>query len=98
MTGIWLMITGSAHLAGYWDPMQIRVHYFAVLREQRGVSSEVLEIEEGTTMSDLYAQLFGATELAELPVLFALDESYVDREARIHDQAEVCFLPPLGGG
>ena len=78
--------------------MHVQVHYFAVLREKRGTSVEALEVEEGTTMAGLFALIFGDSELAALPVMFALDQSYVTGETRIHDRAEVSFLPPLGGG
>ena len=78
--------------------MRIQVHYFAVLREKRGMSMEILEVEEGTTMAGLFAQIFGETELANLPVLFAMNQSYVEADCPITDRAEVSFLPPLGGG
>ena len=78
--------------------MRVQVHYFAVLRESKGLSTENVEVASGTTMSGLYEILFGSTALAELPVLYALDEVYVQGDALVSDGVAVCFLPPLGGG
>jgi len=78
--------------------MRVQVHYFAVLRESKGVSMESVEVESGTTMSGLFGILFGSTALAELPVLYAIDEVYVQGDTPVSDGAAVCFLPPLGGG
>ena len=92
------MIAVICTVSGYWSAMRIQVHYFAVLREKQGRSDEVLEVDEGTTMAGLFEQIFGQTDLADLPVLFALNQSYVEADRRIPEGSEVSFLPPLGGG
>ena len=78
--------------------MRVQVHYFAVLREYRGTSVEELKIDEGMTMVELFAKIFGESPWADLPVLFTMDQAYVSGDAQIRDCAEVSFLPPLGGG
>ena len=75
--------------------MQIRVLYFAALREQRGCAEEQLVVEDGTTIGALYDSLFPDSTL---PVAYALDQRRVPAETRLHEHAEVAFLPPLGGG
>lgn len=76
----------------------VTVLYFAALRERRGVSSETLSVEEGTTLGGLYAQLFDGAPEAALPVAFARNQGYADATDLLDDGDEVAFLPPLGGG
>ena len=78
--------------------MEVVVHYFAALREERGCDQERINMKVGATISDLFAAIFGESHLANLPVLYALNQEYVSGEAALFEQAEVCFIPPLGGG
>jgi molybdopterin converting factor small subunit len=77
------------------EMMRVDVVYFAVLREQRGCRRESVQVEIGTTLSTLYADLFPTNRV---PVAYALNAMYVTADAVIQDGDEVCFLPPLGGG
>ena len=79
--------------------MQLTIHYFASLRERRGLDQEVLLVEPGTSLRDLYHRLFPPDQAPPPPpVLFVLDEEYVTGETLAVDGAEVAFIPPLGGG
>lgn len=78
--------------------MRVDVRYFAVLRERRGVEVETLDVDEGTTVSQLYARLFPAGQQGSLPVLFAVNRAYVDAQQPLSAGDEVAFIPPLGGG
>ena len=78
--------------------MEVVVHYFAALREERGCDQERINIVEGASISDLFDVIFGESSLADLPVLYALNQEYVSSDATLFEQAEVCFIPPLGGG
>ena len=78
--------------------MRVKVRYFAMLREHKGTSVESIDVQPGTTIARLYEMVFGSTPLSDLPVLFALNESYVDADTKLFDGADVSFLPPLGGG
>ena len=77
---------------------RITLRYFAVLRERRGTDSEVLMVEEGSTLSEIYTQLFPPGPEGALPIAFALNQEYATGEAVAKNGDEVVFLPPLGGG
>lgn len=82
------------------DPPQLRItlRHFAVLRERRGLESEVVQVPAGTTVASLYAQIFPPGPHGRLPVLFAVDHAYVPASHALLADAEVAFIPPLGGG
>ena len=79
----------------------LTVRLFAVLRERQGSDTLTVERLEGESVGSLYARLFG--DLRDeagrpLPVLYAVDEEYVDADVVPDDGATVAFIPPLGGG
>ena len=78
--------------------MQVKVCYFAMLREQRGCTDEALQIAVGTTASGLYTRLFPSTGSGVMPVMFAVNQAYVSGDHTLADGDEVAFIPPLGGG
>lgn len=78
--------------------VEVRILLFAGLRERRGVSEEQLRVPSGTTARQLYERLFPAGPEGRLPVLFAVDQQWVDGESPLADGQEVAFIPPLGGG
>jgi molybdopterin converting factor subunit 1 len=79
--------------------MRIEVTYFAVLREQRGLNRESLEIGEATG-SELYARLSGAHGFS-LPaslVRLAVNGAFRDPELPLNEGDQVAFIPPVAGG
>lgn len=80
--------------------MSVTVLLFAVLRESRGASSLNVDLQAGETVSALYARLF--PDLVDggrrLPVMYAVGQSYVEKDHLLADGDEVAFIPPLGGG
>lgn len=78
--------------------MQITVRYFAALREEKGREQESVGVEDGTDVSGLYQQLFAASPLSKLRVMFAVNQDYVGAGHALSDGDEVAFIPPLGGG
>ena len=78
--------------------MQVEVQYFAVLRERRGEREEVLEIEMGLTVAELYQRVFPPSDGGALAVMFAVNQVYVQSDHVLEDGDEVAFIPPLGGG
>lgn len=76
----------------------VTVLYFATLREQRGRSTEQVEVAPGTTLSALYTELFPPGPEGMLPVAFARNREYAQGSDLAEDGDEVSFLPPLGGG
>ncbi len=75
--------------------MQVTVRYYAMLKERRGVDSEVVEVSVGTTARELYEMLFPEPRV---PVQVAVAHAVVPPGTVLEDGVEVVFLPPVGGG
>lgn len=81
--------------------MKLRVLFFSVLRDITGTDEMVIEMPGGSTMADLLAQVESRwPKLCDWApsMLLALDQSYVKRDAVLHDDAEVALMPPVQGG
>ncbi|MBX2796189.1 MAG: MoaD/ThiS family protein [Myxococcales bacterium] len=76
----------------------VRVRYFASLREQKGVEEELVQIEPGERLVDLYHRLFPPTPQGTLPVAYARNLTYAQGDEIPEDGDEISFLPPIGGG
>lgn len=76
----------------------VKVLLFAGLREQRGRSEEAVLVARGTTARQLYERLFPTGPGGRMPVLFAIDQEWVDGSAPLVAGQEIAFIPPLGGG
>lgn len=77
----------------------VYVEYFALLREQRGVSSEKLATEANTP-GELYAELRTRYPFS-LPaerLRVALNGEFVPWTASLPDGGKVVFIPPVAGG
>ena len=81
--------------------MKLRVLFFSVLRDITGTDEITLEVPQGSTMADLLHQI--ETRWPKLrdwqnSLLLALDQTYVKRDALLHDGGEVAIMPPVQGG
>ena len=81
--------------------MNIRIRYFASLREITGKNEGILSLPEGTTVASLrhtlltrYPRLQTVMERA----VCAVNHHYVPLETVLHEGDEVVFIPPVGGG
>ncbi|HLI05252.1 MAG TPA: MoaD/ThiS family protein [Ktedonobacteraceae bacterium] len=81
--------------------MEIRIRYFASLREVTGKNEERLEMPEKTSVAEAralllerYPRLQGIIERS----LCAVNRGYVAPETRLHEDDELVFIPPMGGG
>jgi len=77
----------------------VRVQYFAILREQRGVAEERLETEAATP-ADLYAALrerHGFT-LSPERIRAAVNGDFVPATSALQDGDTLAFIPPVAGG
>jgi molybdopterin converting factor subunit 1 len=83
--------------------MNLRVLYFARLRERFGVAEEQIEFA-GTTAADLVAalQARGGVWAEELTAgrafRVAVNQDIVALDAALPDHAEVAIFPPVTGG
>jgi len=81
--------------------MKLRVLFFSVLKDITGTDEISVELPGGSVLADLLAQLENRwPELrAWAPsMLLAIDQTYVKRDAPLHDGAEVALMPPVQGG
>ncbi|HLX57723.1 MAG TPA: molybdopterin converting factor subunit 1 [Ktedonobacteraceae bacterium] len=81
--------------------MNIRVRYFASLREILEKNEEQLTLHDGATVAALRAALFARYPRLQTIMersLCAVNHQYVSLETQLHDGDEVVFIPPVGGG
>jgi molybdopterin synthase sulfur carrier subunit len=79
--------------------ISLTVQYFAILREQRGLTQEKLATET-TTPTALYDELrerHGFTLPADR-VRAAVNDEFVSATATLRDGDRVVFIPPVAGG
>jgi molybdopterin converting factor subunit 1 len=81
--------------------MQVRVRYFAALREMVGKDAEDLSIPAGATVDQARAALIErypqlASTLAGCAA--AVNRAYASAETALVEGDELVFIPPLGGG
>ena len=77
----------------------LHVQYFAILREQRGLSQEKLTTAAATPGA-LYEEL-RARHPFTLPgdrVRAAVNDAFVDSAAALREGDRVVFIPPVAGG
>jgi molybdopterin synthase sulfur carrier subunit len=77
----------------------IHIRFFAVLREQAGVSSLDFSTN-ATTPSELYAELQAARGLVFPAALLrvAINEKYATMATLLQPGDRVVFIPPVAGG
>ncbi len=76
--------------------MNITVKYFASLREQQGKSEEILDLNEETSIAEVWESVTGSNEAEN--VLMAINMEYVKPDVIVKDGDEVAFFPPVTGG
>ena len=86
-------------------PRQVKLLYFAWVREKVGRAEETVDLGEGLeTISDLIAwiktrgpEYAAAFERADV-IRAAIDQRHVRPSASIRDAREIAFFPPVTGG
>ncbi|MBS1708401.1 MAG: MoaD/ThiS family protein [Armatimonadetes bacterium] len=79
--------------------MTLKVKYFAVLRERRGLAEETVEVEP-TTAGGFTAWILREHSLGLPPALvrLAMDGTFLADDEPLRDGAEVVLIPPVAGG
>lgn len=79
--------------------MNLRIEYFALLKDQRGISNETLATD-ATTARELYAQLSErhAFSLAPSSLKVAINEDFAEWDQPLNEGDTVVFIPPVAGG
>ena len=81
--------------------MQIRLLFFATLKDIVGARQMQLEVPAGSTVADVLTHLessYPRIKDYRPVVLTAINEEYVDRGAQVRDGDEVAIFPPVSGG
>lgn len=81
--------------------MNVKVRFFAAMREAMGKTELVLELPPGTTvqrLTDLIAERYPVLHPYLNAALVAVNRRYVLPQTELQDEDEVAFVPPVGGG
>src|SRR5882762_10816496 len=81
------------------DAMQLKIQYYALMREQAGRSEETIETSS-VTPADLYGELtarYGFT-LAREQLKVAVNSEFSEWSRRLAAGDAVVFIPPVAGG
>ena len=81
--------------------MQVRIRYFAGLREATKIEGEALDLPDGASAADVRALLgerYPALARLLPPCAVAVNRAYVAADAPLHNGDELVFIPPVGGG
>lgn len=83
------------------DDMNVRIRYFASLRDTTGRGEETLTLREGCNVADVRGLILARYPQLQ-PILercvYAVNRGYVPLETALHDGDELVFIPPMGGG
>jgi molybdopterin converting factor subunit 1 len=81
--------------------MKITVKFFAILRERAGAGEISKDIQDGSTIAQLWASLQQDYPKLAAPgfrLLYAVNQNYVTPEQVLKDGDEVAIIPPVSGG
>ena len=79
--------------------MKIKVKYFAAMREQVGISEELIETDANTpaelliNLNKKYSFQFDENNLK-----VAINEEYMDFSTSLKELDTIVFIPPVAGG
>jgi molybdopterin synthase sulfur carrier subunit len=76
--------------------MRVTVRFFAALREELGPGGE-RDVDAGVTVASLWRGLARGRSV-DVPVRFAVNETYVPGSYRLREGDEVAIFPPVSGG
>ncbi|HUJ27558.1 MAG TPA: molybdopterin converting factor subunit 1 [Myxococcales bacterium] len=81
--------------------MRVTLLYFAAARERAGVSSETLELPEGSTAAQALAlacEKHAGLQAIAGKLRVAVDQDFADLSRALRDGSEVALIPPVSGG
>jgi len=80
--------------------IKIKIKCFSQVRYAIGKDEIIMEIEDGTTTSDLESFIIEKVEgkLDNVSLRVAVNQKYVQDGVELKDGDEVAFIPPVQGG
>ncbi|HUK40369.1 MAG TPA: molybdopterin converting factor subunit 1 [Candidatus Acidoferrales bacterium] len=81
--------------------MKVRVKFFAILRERAGIAETTKDIQDGSTVAQLWESIqedFPKLAVPGIRLLYAVNQEYVTTDHILKDSDEVVFIPPVSGG
>jgi len=81
--------------------MRVRVLFFAQLKDAFGTHECTVNPEENTTVHEVVHDLMaqkGAEHLKAMPILYSVNEDFVDEFRKLQDNDVLALLPPVAGG
>lgn len=81
--------------------LQVKVLYFASLKQHTGLASEVVPLAPDASLDDLLAAVAGlhpAIEASLPSAVLAVNREFADRSRRLQPGDEVALFPPVSGG
>jgi molybdopterin converting factor small subunit len=77
----------------------VRVSYFAILREQRGIGEERVATDAATA-AELYEELRGLHRFTLPPdrLRVAINDEFAPWNSAVRDGDALVFVPPVAGG
>lgn len=81
--------------------MKVRVLFFSVLKDITGVDELEWDCGAGACVADLLEQAYARWPRLrdwDGSILLAVDQTYVRRDAVLHENAELAIMPPVQGG
>ena len=78
--------------------MQVTIKYFASLRELMGESSRIINIDEKSSVDDIWQILKDSKKVEFDNVMATVNMEYVKNDKELKEGDEVAFFPPVTGG
>jgi molybdopterin synthase catalytic subunit/molybdopterin synthase sulfur carrier subunit len=69
-----------------------------MLREERGLHDERLQIAPGSSAESIYRERCPESAASGLPVAYAINQAYAPPQTILNEGDELVFIPPVGGG
>ena len=78
--------------------MQVTIKYFASLRELMGESSRIINIDEKSSVDDIWQLLKDSKQVEFDNIMATVNMEYVKNDKELKEGDEVAFFPPVTGG
>lgn len=81
--------------------MIIKVLFFAQLKDAFGTGERTMEVQQGVTVGEFVQILFKESEasrLKALPMLYSINEDFVNENQELKNKDTLALLPPVSGG